>query len=433
MSGQGVPVHEERILDNGLRVVCVPRPAASRAVVTWLLRVGPRYESTKTNGISHFLEHMMYRGCRSCPSAHDQALAFERLGGTLEAATHSDYGVMSLTLPPESLGPALELFAEVIAEPRFSDIETERGIVREEILEDLDDEGRQIDADNLARALMYGSHPLGFTITGSLDQLERFDRAMLREHHARHYTARNGLLSFAGAIDPDRCFRDAGRHFGAMPPGALVPCERAPSGQKRPRFQYVHNLSSQTTLRVAFRAPGDHDPLEPATELLLRVLDDGMSTRLYDRICDSKGLCYDVSALFETYEDDGVFDVAAEAQHDRAGTVAREVFSILADLAGSGPTEDELAKAKARMRWHMRAMADDSDALAGFYGLAWLAGTVRTPLARVEQIESITGEQVRAAAEHVFRPERLSVVAVGSLSSAQQKALEHEVRAFGRA
>ena len=82
-----------------------------------------------------------------------------------------------------------------------------RGIVREEILEDLDEEGRQIDADNLVRELVYGSHPLGFTITGSLAQLDRFDRPMLRRHHARHYTANNAVLCFAGAVDPDSCFR----------------------------------------------------------------------------------------------------------------------------------------------------------------------------------------------------------------------------------
>src|SRR2546423_9295559 len=114
---------------------------------------------------------------------------------------------MTLTLPPESWGPAVRLFAEVVLAPRLSAIEIERGIVREEILEDLDDEGRQIDADNLVRQLVYGSHPLGFSITGSLAQLERFDRAMLRRHHARHYTAANAVLCFAGPMSPRECFR----------------------------------------------------------------------------------------------------------------------------------------------------------------------------------------------------------------------------------
>src|SRR6185369_11651646 len=137
-------------------------------------------------GISHFLEHMVFRGTDSMPTAHDQALAFERLGATLYAATHVDHGVMSVAVPPRNLDRVLSLLGEVTIAPRFSDLEIERGIVREEILEDRDD-----DADNLSRALLYERHPLGFTITGGLDSLDRFDERMLRAHHARHYTTAN--------------------------------------------------------------------------------------------------------------------------------------------------------------------------------------------------------------------------------------------------
>src|SRR5690606_6986235 len=119
------------------------------------------------------------------PSAHAQALAFERLGGTLYAATHVDHGLMTVTVPPVSLEPVLALLGEVTCAPRFSSIEVERGIVREEILEDLDDDGRDIDPDNNARALMYERHPLGYTITGGIEAIDRFDEPMLREHHAR--------------------------------------------------------------------------------------------------------------------------------------------------------------------------------------------------------------------------------------------------------
>jgi len=130
--------HHEDVLPNGLRVLAVPRPNANRAVLTMLFRVGSRYESADDNGISHFLEHMLYRGSTSLKTAHQQALAFEGLGGSLYAATQADYGTMNLTLPPDSLTDATALFAEVVREPRFSSIEIERGIVREEILEDLD-------------------------------------------------------------------------------------------------------------------------------------------------------------------------------------------------------------------------------------------------------------------------------------------------------
>lgn len=424
--------HHDFVLSNGLRVVLVPQPSVHRAVATLYLRVGARFETPENNGISHFLEHMVFRGTPSLDSAHAQALAFERLGCTLYAATHIDHGVMTVSVPPVNLGPVLELLGEVAVAPRFSDIELERGIVREEILEDLDDDGRDIDADNIARAVMFEKHSLGLTITGGLETLDRFDEPALKAHHARHYTAANAVLCVAGRLgDVDACAKLVEKSFGAMPAGELVPAMPPPKTQKKPRFRFVENQSSQTDLRVAFRAPSEHDPMEPAVELLMRVLDDGMSTRLYERICDRKGLCYDVSGMFETYEDDGVVDFAAGVQHERSQLVVKEVFGLVRELAAEGPREDELKKALDRHLWSVEAMQDDAEGTAAFYGLATLAGIERTPMARHEQLARVTLAEVREAARVVFRPDRLSVVAVGLLRSADEQKLEKLVRGFG--
>jgi predicted Zn-dependent peptidase len=422
--------HHEAVLANGLQVIVVPTRAAHRAVLTMLFRVGSRYENSENNGISHFLEHMLYRGSPSYKTAHEQALAFECLGASLYAATQADYGSMSLSLPPESLPRATAIFAEVVEEPRFSAIEIERGIVREEILEDLDDEGRQIDADNLVRELVYGAHPLGFTITGSLEHLARFDRAMLRRHHARHYTAGNAVLCFSGAVRPDVCLRLAEKYFAGMRSGARIEASPAAMDQRSPRRWHIPNVSSQTTLRIAFRAISDHDPREPALEMLLRVLDDGMSTRLYERLCDDKGLCYDVGALYESYEDDGVFDVAAEVQHERVVEVAREIARLLGELAARGPSAAELDRAKARSLWQTQSLLDDPDGIGGFYALAALSRLAPTPGDRHDQLIDVTPAAVRKIAREVFRAERLNLVTVGTLSSAQERALGAVAESF---
>src|SRR5690606_11822891 len=149
-------------------------------------------------------------------------------------------------------------------------------------------------------------------------------------------------------------------------------------------------------------------------------LDDGMSTRLYGRICNEKGLAYDVSALNEAYEDDGIFDIAAEVQHARAAEVTREIVDILADLAAHGPTDEELDKVKARHGWEIRAMHDDPEALASYYGYARLAQLPVKPLERHKQMLGVTREQVREAAQHIFRPERMSTATVGALTLGQQ-------------
>jgi predicted Zn-dependent peptidase len=195
-------------------------------------------------------------------------------------------------------------------------------------------------------------------------------------------------------------------------------------------MRHVPNISSQTTLRVAFRALADRDSREPALEMLLRVLDDGMSTRLYERICDNKGLCYDVGALYESYEDDGVFDVAAEVQHERVVKVATEILSVIRELSDEGPTAAELDRAKARHRWQTQAMLDDADALGSFYALAELSHLAPTPAERHAELSAVTPKDVREVADAVFRPERLSLVTVGSLTEAQQNALSGVVKSF---
>src|SRR5580704_7279533 len=210
------------LIANGLRVVVVPQPWLHRATVALWARVGSRFETREDNGISHFLEHMIYRGTRRVPSAHAVNLAFERLGGSLYASTQVDHGIFSVSLPPESLDEASALFGEVLSQPAFLDMDIERGIVLEEILEDVDDEGRQVDADNLSRALIYEDHPLGFTITGTESQVQSFDEAALRKHHARHYTSDNVVLVFSGGLDEAQAARIAGRDFARLPRGQRV-------------------------------------------------------------------------------------------------------------------------------------------------------------------------------------------------------------------
>ena len=163
---------------------------------------------------------MIYRGTRRVPSAHAVNLAFEQLGGSLYASTQVDHGIFSVSLPPESLDEASALFGEVLSQPAFLDMDIERGIVLEEILEDLDDEGRQVDADNLSRALIYRDHPLGFTITGGEAHVRSFDEAALRRWHERHYNADNAVLAFSGAVDLDAAMRMAERDFGGLRRGS---------------------------------------------------------------------------------------------------------------------------------------------------------------------------------------------------------------------
>jgi predicted Zn-dependent peptidase len=419
------------VLGNGLPVVVARQPHLHRAYVALWARVGSRFESAGDNGISHFLEHMIYRGTQRIPSAHEVNLAFEGLGGSLFASTQVDHGIFSLALPPESLDPACALFGEVLSQPAFLDIDVERGIVAEEILEDVDDEGRQVDVDNISRALIYGDHPLGFTITGTEAHVRGFSEATLRRWHSAHYTAGNVVLVFTGAVDEDLALRIARRDFEeSLPRGARAPAAAPPMTQRKARMEIVENVSSQTELRLCFRACAETHPMRPALDMLMRIVDDGMSTRLYHRLCDARGLCYNVSAGYDPYEDDGVVDVAAGVQHKRAALVTREILSMFEELARTGPTDEELAKARRRVHWDARSMADSPEEMGSFYASGMLFDRFESPEAHVAALVGVTREEVGEVARWLARPERLSVAAVGLLDGGEDARLEDLVQGW---
>ncbi|MFW5738776.1 MAG: M16 family metallopeptidase [Myxococcota bacterium] len=409
-------------LDNGLRVVSVLQPQLHGICVSLHLHVGSRFETERNSGCSHMLEHMLFRGTPTYPTAHRQARAVERLGGTLYAATHTERGHMSVTLPPESFRAGVTLFGEIVSSPMFADLDVERGIIREEILEGLDEDGHLVDPDTITRAQLFPGHALGLPITGTLASIDAIDEALLREHHRRYYTGRNSVLCFAGPIDHALCEELAAAHFGGLPQGEPHAIEPPPT--PRSSFRFTENQGSQTDLRLAFRAPGLHDPCEPATELLVRLLDDGMSTRLYAKICDEMGLCYDVSADYEPFADGGVLDFAAVVRHARAPRVMRELTAIVEELVRDGPTEDELQICKNRHRWELQALLDHPEGLADYHGVAQLVGHGDSLDGRQQQIEAVGRDDIVNAAQNIFRPENVCAVAVGMLRREQRKEIE---------
>lgn len=423
-------MHDVERLGNGLRVIVAPQPQLHRAHLALYVRVGSRFETPKTNGLSHFLEHMLYRGTPRLRNAHEVNLAVESVGGYLYAATQVDYGVFSVTMPPESVPAATTLFGEILLEPTFADIGIEKEIVCEEILEDLDDDGRQIDADNLSRKLIYPTHPLGYTITGDEKNVRSFTREMCVEHHARHYTAENCVLVYTGAVNPDEAFGAARAAFERMPRGLRLVAAPPASEQKKARHRIVENVSSQTELRLSFRAVSENAPERAAMEMLLRVIDDGMSTRLYHRICDDKGLCYDVTAAYDGYEDDGILDFAAGCQHARTAVITKEILDLVGELARTGPTDDELAKAKKRYGWDTRAMLDGTEEVAALHGVGHLFGRPESIDERRSRMMAVTKEQIRDVAALIAQPDRLNVVAVGLLEDGEDDRFEAAVEAF---
>jgi predicted Zn-dependent peptidase len=407
---------ESFVLGSGLRVRLVPLPHLQSASASFFVRVGSRYETVATNGLSHFLEHMIYRGSDAHPAAHELSLAIEGLGGTLDAATHVELTSYDLTLPSETIAKGIELLAEVLRRPLLTDLTTEKQIIREEILEDLNEEGEQVGVDNVSRQLLYPNHPLGFSILGSLENLERFQTPELRRHHARHYTGRNSVICVAGAFDP-REIGDAIRaHFDGMVTGEPVEPNRVSPAAARPvRFAYVRDHGSQTDLRISFHTPGIASPEAPTFLLLARVLDDGLSTRLHQRICEERGLAYEAFAGNDTFEECGVFDFGASVEHKKAPVLVEAAFELIGELQRCAPREDEVERAKRRYLWDLRMVRDDPEATARFVGGGALFGLPEALEKVAEQVARVTPEDIQRVVRLYLDPKDAYVACVGML------------------
>jgi predicted Zn-dependent peptidase len=409
---------ESLTLGNSLRVRLVPLTHLQSATVSFFMRVGSRYETPRTNGLSHFLEHMLYRGTAVHPAANELNLAIERLGGTLDAATHVDFTSYDLSLPPEALAKGVELLAEVLQQPLLTELRTEKQIIREEILEDLNEEGEQINVDNVSRRLLYPNHPLGFTILGPVDNLDRFESEDLRQHHGLHYNACNSVLCVTGAFDAREIEETIRSSFDGMPSGSKIEPSRAPSSSASERFSYVHEHGSQTDVRLSFHTPGVASSEAPALLLLDRVLDDGLSTRVHQTICEERGLAYEAFSGNDSLEDCGVFDFGASVEHSKAPHLVETMLELIAELRHNPPTDEEVDKAKHRYLWDLRTVRDDPEDAAHFIGSSALLGLPERVGTVADRVAKVTPQDIQRVARQYLDPKDAYLTCVGVLDEA---------------
>ena len=409
---------ESLTLGNSLRVRLVPLTHLQSATVSFFVRVGSRYETAPTNGLSHFLEHMLYRGTAVHPAANELNLAIERLGGTLDAATHVDFTSYVLSLPPEAIAKGVHLLGEVLQQPLLTELRTEKQIIREEILEDLNEEGEQINVDNVSRRLLYPEHPLGFTILGPLDNLDRFETEDLRRHHSSHYNARNSVLCVAGAFDAREIEQTVRSSFDGMPKGSMIEPRQAPSHSVSPRFCYVPEHGSQTDVRLSFHTPGVASSEAPALLLLDRVLDDGLSTRVHQTICEERGLAYEAFSGNDSLEDCGVFDFGASVEHSKAPYLVETMLELIGELRGNPPTDEEVDKAARRYLWDLRTVRDDPEDASHFVGTSALLGLPERVGTLADRVAQVTPEDIQQAARRYLDPQSAYLSCVGVLDEA---------------
>lgn len=420
---RGRTVH---VLSNGLRVALCPAPHLSSATIALAVRVGSRYETPRDNGISHFLEHMLFRGTRAHPTSHAWNDAFERLGGTLNASTTADHTLYEVTVPPDDVAKAVALVAEIF-EPVLSHVDVEKRVAREEILEHLDEDGRNVDAEDQIHLAAFGAHPLGQTILGTEENLAGFDQGSLLAWHARHYVAESSVLAVAGAFDEALVLAAIERAFASVPRGQIVVPEPFVAYPKGPGFVYVDSVGAQADVRIAFGAFGEKDPRHGALSLLGRIVDDGMSARVFRTIVEDLGLAYEAFGDLATYDDAGLYVLGASAAPESTVAVTRALLDIVLDLRRGEIDAAEIEKAKTRALFGVRVARDDAGALAELAATGILFGIDTELSALAERVERVQPDDLRAIAREVFHERSLHVVAVGSLSEAEEADLANVV------
>jgi predicted Zn-dependent peptidase len=418
----------ERTLANGLRIVVVPQPHLQGATLALFVKVGPRYERREVNGVSHFLEHMLFRGTEKFDNAYQLSLASERLGGTIEAATYADFTQYQLSVPSELAEQALDLLAELFRAPRLLELSLEKQIVREEILADLDAKGREVDVDNLSRMLVYGEHPLGFKITGDADNVDRLTLEDLRAHLRDHYGASNTVLVASGNVTAERVFAAAQAALSSLPVGKVTLIDAPPPARHDKHLWFVKNDGSQTEVRVCLRSFAADDPDFMALKLLLRVLDDGMSTRLHRRMTDESGLAYEAFAALDSYEETGLVELGASVEHDKAAEALRALLELMSELRDGEITQAELDKARTRYLWNLRRILDSAEDMAMYAGTQAVFG--RNPALAIPLAECgrVTLTDLKRAALRVIRPQNAYVVCVGKVKKSVEKEAQRVLR-----
>lgn len=407
-------------LDNGLQILSIPLPHLHTATLAVFVKVGSRFESPADNGLSHFVEHMLFRGTDAHPTSWDLNFAIERLGGTLHAETGRDLSLFHMSVEPALLDAAMALFGELFGRPRFSDIERERRIILEEINEDYSEDGVEINGDDIVRGLMFGAHPLGQRVIGPRDNVRRFGEEDVRRHFAHYYCAGNMLLCAAGPLRSEDVVVSARRHLGGLPRGGPAVAAAPTFDQSGARYRHVRDSGSQTSIHVLFRAVPDMDPGYAASMALLRALDDGMATPLHYQLCDQQGLAYSVQASIEPLADVALLEVVGATSQAKVPDLLRGMLELPGRLRHERISDAELDKVKLRYRHDLLSALDDSHAVAGWFGGSALYYAPPSFEERIAQMEAVTSEDIRTTAERILRPERLAVVVVGPLSRSRR-------------
>jgi len=401
----GVSSIRRTVLPGGLRVVTEFVPSVRSASVGLWVNVGSRDEGPTVAGAAHFLEHLLFKATPTRTSV-EIAQAVDAVGGELNAFTSKEHTCYYAHVLDDDLEMAVELVADVVLNGLCApaDVELERDVVLEEIA--MRDDDPEDTLGDVFLSAMFGDHPVGRPVIGSVDSVSTMTRNQLHSFHIRRYVPERMVLAVAGNIDHSHVVALAREYFGARLVKGRKPLPprkgagRVPGG---PGLTLIGRDCEQTHLTLGVRAPGRHWPDRWALSVLNTALGGGLSSRLFQEIRETRGLAYSVYSAVDSFADSGAFSVYAGCLPERFDEVVRLTAEILENVAREGITEDECRIAKGSLRGGLLLGLEDSASRMNRLGRSELNfGEYRSLTSTLRNIEAVTLDDVNAVARKVL-------------------------------
>jgi predicted Zn-dependent peptidase len=400
-------VLQKKTLPGGLRTVLLPRQEGQTVTFLVLIGVGSRYETAKQAGLSHFLEHMFFKGTTTRPSTKEIAEAIENIGGEFNAFTSEEYTGYYVKVAAEHLTKGAEVVSDILLRPLFpqEEIERERGVITEEIRMYTDMPMSHV--RHLWQEAMYGNHPLGRRIDGGVETVSQFMRPDFLKYTKTHYHTENTVVAVAGKFDVSvtaellqKLFAPLARGKETFPKSAPA---TVPAGQ-RVVSEYRKTLD-QTHLVIGGLGVSYKDERRWAAELLATILGGGMSSRLFLQVRERHGLAYSVRTGLDSYVDTGSFATQTGARSDKAAFALELILQEYDRIMNEPVPDAELEKAKQILRGNMVLELEETNALATFAaGQELLKHEILTPQKIWQKIEAVTIHDVQKVAQDLLAP-----------------------------
>jgi len=406
-------------LPNGIAVLTEHMPGLRSVTAGIWVRRGSRHESPELNGICHFIEHAVFKGTR-VRSARDIAVETDRLGGHLDAYTTHEMTGFTTKVADTALSQAIELLADLVANPRFEqeDLEREQKVILEEMkmVEDTPDEL----LGELFNAAYFPNQPLGRPIEGTRETVPTFDHKTTVAFHAQEFSYNNLVVAAAGNVDHNRLLELVGRAFNGCESGAGARPHTIDGGRPRPAAPILieqKNELEQAHLVLATPWPSALHEDRYAASLLASIIGGGTSSRLWQKVREERGLAYSVGAAGSAFSDVGVFNVYAGTSPEQLDEVLDVALEELHEAVHNNVSEDELRIVKDQAISSILLGLESSSARASTLARQEIIhGRRISPDEVIEKLRDTTVEQLREVARTYFKSESLALGALGNLN-----------------